>query len=134
MKLFPNGTQLAEGTHILLKGRVGEVYRSSPLGCELVWEEWFDPETGEVFQPVSDKLSYDQIDRALSRGQLKILSLPDHLRIRPPEKAAAVAPRPAELARANWRECYVSAAQQLIDDGAFRPFRAEFVRNLGERV
>ena len=134
MKLFPNGTQLAEGTHILLKGRVGEVYRSSPLGCELVWEEWFDPETGEVFQPVSDKLSYDQIDRALSRGQLKILSLPDHLRIRPPEKAAAVAPRPAELARANWRECYVSAAQQLIDDGAFRPFRAEFVRNLGEIV
>lgn len=134
MKLFPGGTMLAEGTRILLKGRVGEIYLSSPLGCELVWDEWFDPETGEVIQPVSDKFSHDQIVRAFSRGQLKILSLPDHLSIRPPEKAAAVAPRPAELVRANWRECYVSAAQQLIDDGALKPFRAEFVRHVGEIV
>jgi hypothetical protein len=134
MKLFPKGTQLAEGTRILLNGRVGELYRSSPLGCELVWEEWIDLETGEVVRPLSDKLSHDQIDRALSRGQLKILSLPDHLSIQPPEKAAAVAPRPAELARASWRECYVSAAQQMIDDGVLKPFRAEFVRNLVEIV
>ena len=133
---FPNNTsmQLAEGTQILLNGRVGEVYRSSPLGCELVWEEWINLETGEVISPVSDKLTKVQIDRSLSRGQLKILALPNHLRIQPPEKAAAIAPRPAELIRAAWRDCYVSAAQSLIDGNVLKPFRADFGRNFSEIV
>ena len=77
--------QLAEGTQISLRGKVGEVYRSSPLWCELVWEEWIDLDTGEVVVPVSDKLSKDQIDNGLARGHLKILALPEFLKIQPPE-------------------------------------------------
>ena len=132
----PNNTsmQLAEGTQILLNGKVGEVYRSSPLGCELVWEEWIDLETGEVISPVSDKLTKDQIDRSVSRGQLKILALPEHLFIQPPEKAAAIAPRPAELKRAAWRDCYITAAQSLIDGDVLKPYRADFVRNFSAIV
>jgi putative transposase len=132
----PNNTplQLAEGSKILLNGKVGEVYRSSPLGCELVWEEWIDLETNEVISPVSDKLTKEQLDRSVSRGQLKILDLPEHLFIQPPEKAAAIAPRPAELKRAAWRDCYITAAQSLIDGDVLKPYRADFVRNFSEIV
>jgi putative transposase len=91
--------------------------------------EWINLETGEVISPVSDRLTKDQIDRSLSCGQLKILALPEHLFIQPPEKAAAIAPRPAELKRAAWRDCYITAAQSLIDGDVFKPYRADFVRN-----
>lgn len=132
MKRYPGETvmQLAEGTQILLNGRVGEVYRSSAIGCELVWEESTDPETGEVVAAIADKLTPEQIVRSLSRGKMKILFLPSHLAVKSPERASAEAPRPAELARASWRECYVLAAQELIKRGELQPFRTDFERNV----
>lgn len=122
--------QLAEGTQIALSGRVGEIYRSGPSGCELVWEEYINFGTGEVIPAISDKLTAEQISTSLARGRMKILTLPAHLSLQPPESAVAKAPRPAELARAAWRNCYVSAAQELIADGVLKPFEADFGRNL----
>lgn len=122
--------QLAEGTRIELNGRVGEVYRSSPSGCELVWDEYIDFGTGEVISAIADKLTAAQIGTSLDRGRLKILELPAHFGLQPPESNVAIAPRPAELARAAWRDCYVSAAQELIADDVLKPFEADFGRNL----
>lgn len=132
MKRFAPGTmmQLAEGTQLALNGRVGEVYRSSPSGCELVWEEYIDVGTGEVISAIADKLTAEQIGTSLARGRLKILALPAHLSLQAPENPVAIAPRPAELARAAWRDCYVSAAQELIAGDVLKPFEADFERNL----
>lgn len=121
--------QLAEGTQISLRGKVGSVYRSGPFGCELVWAEHCDVETGEMIAAISGRLSSEEIQRTLRCGSLKIVSLPDHLHVQPPQRAAAVAPRPKELMRAAWRECYVLAAQKMIDAGILQPYRADFVRH-----
>lgn len=136
MKLYSDHTpmQLAAGTRILLGHRVGEVYRSMLSGCELIWEESFDPDTGEIIEAISDRLSIQVISNALARGTLKILSLPEHLGTRPPEIAAAAGPRPTETLRALWRTSYISAAQTLIEEQKLLPFRADFERKLAEIV
>ena len=60
--------QLAEGTRIMLNGRGGNVYLSRPTYCEIVWNEWTDPETGEVHSEISDALTAEQIALAVARN------------------------------------------------------------------
>ncbi|MCL3883572.1 Mu transposase C-terminal domain-containing protein [Marivita sp. GX14005] len=136
MKLYSDHTsmQLAEGTEILMGHRLGEVYRSSVSVCELIWKESFDPDTGEIIPAISDKLSGQEIIDALTRGSLKIVSLPENLGVKPPEIAAAAGPRPAETLRAQWRSSYISAAQTLIEEQILLPFRADFERKIAEIV
>lgn len=135
MKRFGSSAMtLAEGTRIFLNGKTGCVYRSAATGVELVWEEWIDGQTGEVHAPISDMLSAEEIAKQLGAGRLVILELPEHLARAPYLAPAAEAPRPAELNRANWRECYVLAAQQMIDDGRLRQKRASFVKEFAQIV
>jgi putative transposase len=130
MRIFSPETPvtLAEGTRILLKGRHGTVYRTTIWGCELVWDESVNAETGEVLPPKAGRLEIAEIARAMGKRTLVITDLPAHLKFLPPKNPAATAPRPAELGRATWRERYVKAAQTLIDEGKLKPMRADFVR------
>lgn len=126
--------QLAEGTRIMLNGRGGNVYLSRPTYCEIVWNEWTDPETGEVHSEISDALTAEQIALAVARSNLTIVSLPPEISPKMPQTAAARAPRPKELERASWRGLYVEAANTLIERGELRARRADFVKNLGDLV
>lgn len=130
MRIFSSNTPitLAEGTRVLFKGRPGTVYRSTSWGCELVWDESVDAETGEVLPPKASRLEIAEIVRAMAKRTLSITELPAHLKFVRPKNPAAIAPRPAELGRAMWRERYVMAAQKLIDEAKLRPTRADFVR------
>ena len=130
MRIFSSNTPitLAEGTRVLFKGRPGTVYRSTSWGCELVWDESVDAETGEVLPPKASRLEVAEIVRAMAKKTLSITELPAHLKFVRPKNPAAIAPRPAELGRAMWRERYVMAAQKLIDEAKLRPTRADFVR------
>jgi hypothetical protein len=130
MRIFSPETPitLAEGTRILFKGRPGTVYRTAIRGCELVWDESVDAETGEILPPKAGRLEIAEIVRAMAKRTLSITELPAHLQFVPPKNPAATAPRPPELGRATWRERYVKAAQTLIDEGKLKPIRADFVR------
>ncbi|WP_127902893.1 DDE-type integrase/transposase/recombinase [Solirhodobacter olei] len=120
---------LAEGTRIVLNGRTGLVYRSTARDVELVWDEWSDADTGEVHAAISDLLSAEEVGKQLGAGRLCILELPGHLAQPRTAVPAAEAPRPKELQRASWRECYVLAAHQLLEDGTLAPRRASFVEH-----
>jgi len=134
MQLFSKNTPmtLAEGTKILFKGRRGTVYRQATWGCELVWDERIDADTGEISPPKVGRLETAEIVNAMAKRALEIIDLPMNFKSAPPENPAAIAPRPAELERATWRECYVTAAQKLIDGEGLKPTRADFVRKLKE--
>lgn len=134
MRIFSSNTPitLAEGTRVLFKDRPGTVYRNATWGCELVWDESIDPDTGEVCPPRAGRMEIADIVRAMAKGTLSIVDLPANFKFAPPENPAATAPRPAEMGRATWRACYVAAAQKLIDSQQLEPTRADFVRKLKE--
>lgn len=130
---FPSAT-LAEGTRIFLNGRTGNVYRSTAAGVELIWEEFVDPQTGEVHPRIADALTTEVIGKHLKANRLLIVELPANLSPVAQPGPVAEAPRPAELKRAAWRECHVLAAQKLIEEGRLAPKRASFVANIDEIV
>jgi len=134
MRLFNPNTPitLAEGTRVRFKGKLGTVYRNATWGCELVWDESIDPDTGEVLPLKAGRMEIADIARAMAKRALSIVDLPANFEFIPSENPAATAPRPAELGRAAWRECYVAAAQKLIDSQQLEPKRADFVRKLKE--
>lgn len=78
MKKFAGGAplQMAKGTKISLNGEIDEIYFLSGLGCELVREEYLDIKDWEVLPAILDRMTSEQINCALARGQMKLLSLP----------------------------------------------------------
>jgi putative transposase len=123
---------LAEGTEFSRAHRMGKVYRSSPDGCEVIWHELIDLGTGEVTRAISDFIPAEVIGREVSRGSLRILRLPPEMGPNAAEIFQERPPTAAELARASNRECYVLAAQKLIDKGTMKPVRADFVKNFDQ--
>lgn len=122
---------LAEGTEFSRGHRIGRVYRSSPNGCEVVWHEVVDPESGEITRAIADFIPAEQIGREVSLGAIRIRSLPEPMTIGVGSVLASP-PTIAELARASHRECYILAAQSQIEEGNMRPRKADFVRNYAE--
>lgn len=123
---------LAEGSEFARGDRLGRVYRSGPTGCEVIWQEYIDPETGEVIKAIADFIPADIIGREVSRGSLRILRLPPEMGPNVAEIAQEKSPTSAELTRASNRECYILAAQNLIDKGTMKPVRADFVENFDQ--
>jgi hypothetical protein len=108
------------------------VYRSAPTGCEVIWQECIDLQTGEVIKAIADFIPADIIGREVSRGSIRILRLPPEVGPAVAEKLQDTPPTAAELARASHRECYILAAQSLIDSGEMKPVRADFVKNFDQ--
>lgn len=125
---------LAEGTEFARGHRFGKVYRSGPTGCEVIWHDWIDVKTGEVIKAIADFIPADIIGREVSRGSLRILRLPPETEPNVAEISQEKPPTSAELARANHRECYVLAAQNLIDTGEMTSVRSDFVRKFDQIV
>lgn len=123
---------LAEGTEFARGYRIGRVYRSSPAGCEVVWHQAIDVETGEVNRAIADFLPADIIGREVSKGSLQILRLPPEMGRSATEILQDVPPTSVELARASNRECYILAAQNLIDKGQMKPVRSDFVKKFDQ--
>lgn len=123
---------LAEGTEFARGYRLGRVYRSAPTGCEVIWQEYINLETGEVIKSIADFIPANIIGREVSRGSIRILWLPPEIGPTVAEKFQDTPPTAAELARASHRECYVLAAQNLIDKAEMKPVRADFVKNFDQ--
>ena len=117
---------LAEGSEFARGVRTGAVYRTAPNGCEVLWDEWINLETGEVMRSVADFIPAEVIGREISRGDIRILKLPEAMTegARVPE---ARVPTAEELDRGSHKECFILAAQQCIDNGMMQPKRADFV-------
>ncbi|GGH63705.1 DDE-type integrase/transposase/recombinase [Frigidibacter albus] len=127
------GSKLAVSTHVPvekgaifeLNKRRGTVVELRITSCLVLWEEFVDPETGEVLPAISDTVSNEDFCRFDLHGRLSI--------IRRPSAAAPVGKRDrshrtdAEIARMRHRYCYVSAAQKLIVDGELEEIRAAFI-------
>lgn len=126
--------QMAEGTRFAMNGKSGIVYLSRASACDVVWDEWVNPDTGEIFQRVAGHLKAEEIALAMARGRLSIVSLPPDISPAVGQSAAARAPRPKELERAAWRHRYVDAADSLIEEGRFRPRRTDFVLHLSDVI
>jgi putative transposase len=123
---------LAEGTEFARGYRLGRVYRSAPTGCEVIWHEYIDLETGEVIKAIADFIPAEIIGREVSRGSIRILRLPQEMGPNVAEMFQGKLSTAGELARASNRECYVLAAQNLIDKGKIKPVRADFVKNFDQ--
>ncbi|WP_157764510.1 hypothetical protein [Rhodobacter sp. CZR27] len=119
---------LAEGTEFARGVRTGKVYRVAPNGCEVLWHEWLNLETGEVVRAIADFIPAEVIGREVSRGHLRILKLPETM-VHGGQVPGKSVPTQVELERASHRECYILAAQQLIDDEKLQARRVDFVRH-----
>ena len=114
-----------KGAVFELNNRRGKVAELRTTSCLVVWDEFVDPNTGEVLPAISDTVSHEDFCRYDRNGRLSI--------IRRPSAAAAEGRRDrshrtkAEIARMKHRYCYVSAAQQMISDGDLEESRAGFI-------
>lgn len=123
----PNGMVFAVDTVFARGNRTARVYRSTPDGCEVIWDEFVDPRTNERHGAISSFLSAEEIGQDVSRGKIRLIKLPESVAPRG-LPSGAIRATPAESERIRNRECYVEAAQELIDQGLMRPRKAEFVR------
>lgn len=126
-------SHLAMSTHVpvekgavfKLNGRRGTVAELRPTSCIVIWNDFVDPETGEVMQAISETVLNEDFCRYDLHGRLSVIHRP----------SAAVAEgqrdrshrTKAEVARMRYRHCYVTAAQQMIADGDLEESRAGFV-------
>ncbi|MBU2958907.1 DDE-type integrase/transposase/recombinase [Paracoccus sp. 1_MG-2023] len=114
-----------EGAVFELNNRRGQVAQLRASSCLVVWDEFVDPETGEVFPAISDTVMNEDFCRYDLHGKLSI--------VRRPLAASAEGERDRshrtqdEIARMKYRYCYVSAAQQMVSDGDMDETRAGFI-------
>lgn len=114
-----------KGAVFELNHRRGQVAEVRPGSCLVIWNEFVDPETGEVMPAISGTISSEDFCRYDLHGRLSVIHRP----------SAAVAEgqrdrshrTTAEIARMRYRHCYVMAAQQMISDGDLDESRAGFV-------
>ncbi|MEI4488610.1 hypothetical protein V8J36_20645 [Frigidibacter sp. MR17.14] len=116
---------LEEGAAFELNKRRGTVVQLRPTSCLVLWDEFVDAETGEIFPPVSEVIPHEEISRNDMNGRLRILSRPSVLAAA--EVRGRVDRNKKEIARMNWRLCFVKAAQTMIDEGRLQESRASFV-------
>ncbi|MCB5412261.1 DDE-type integrase/transposase/recombinase [Pseudogemmobacter faecipullorum] len=118
---------LSVGTRFELNKRIGAVIEQRRNSVIVLWEEFVDPQTGEVFAPIAESLEAPVISDADLRGALRILYRPS--------VGGEKSGRPLflrsdkEVARQKWRLCHVQAATLLIEQGLLKPTRASFVQN-----
>jgi len=129
---------LEVGAKFALSKRVGTVLQVRRADMVVLWEEYVDPETGEIFPQIGDVILHGFIEDADKRGALRILSRPSVQRH--DAEGPSFLRSEKEIGRQNWRRCHVMAAENLIAQGILRRTRASFVENaaqllnLGEHI
>lgn len=121
------GSLLSVGTRFELNRRIGAVIEQRRNGVIVLWEEFVDPQSGEVFAPIAESLEASVISDADIRGMLRILHRPSMV-VEKSERPLFLR-SDKELARQKWRLCHVQAAALLIEQGLLKPTRASFIEN-----
>ncbi|MBO9429448.1 hypothetical protein [Sulfitobacter sp. R18_1] len=76
VSLKPCRKLLEEGCRFRIGPRPAEVIAVRPEGYVVIWDEWTDPKTGVVNDPVHKFLNYPRVETENSHGQLVIISRP----------------------------------------------------------
>ncbi|WP_128253743.1 integrase catalytic domain-containing protein [Falsirhodobacter deserti] len=126
-------SKLAVSTHVPVeKGAVFELNRRRGTvvelritSCLVLWDEFVDPESGEVLPAISDTISNEDFCRYDLHGRLNIVTRPSAV-VAEGHRDRSHRSR-AEIARMKLRLCFVSAAQQMIIDGDMEETRAGFI-------